>query len=52
MLNKTTITVVLSRKTHDELQALGRKGETFDELVSSLLERHKVGLKDTGKPQN
>jgi hypothetical protein len=30
------INVVLSRKTHDALQALGRKGETFDELIVRL----------------
>ena len=37
-MSKTTI--VLSRKTHDALQALGRKGETFDELIMGLVEQH------------
>lgn len=36
-MSKTTI--VLSRNTHDTLQALGRKGETFNELVMGLVEQ-------------
>jgi len=30
-------TIVLSRKTHDALRALGRKGETFDQVLAELL---------------
>lgn len=42
-MGKTTI--VLSRKTHDALQSLGRKGETFDQLVMELVEQRILSSK-------
>jgi hypothetical protein len=30
-------TIVVSRKTHDALQALGQKGKTFDQVLAELL---------------
>lgn len=42
-MGKTTI--VLSRKTHDALQSLGRKGETFDQLVMGLVEQRILNSK-------
>ena len=31
-------TIVLDKETRDELKALGQKGETYDDIVSELIE--------------
>jgi len=44
------VTILLETKTRDEIKALGRKGQTYDQLILDLInERHhqlkqKVGL--------
>lgn len=35
------VTILLETKTRDELKALGRKGQTYDQLILELInERH------------
>lgn len=34
-------TIKVSPKTHEELKKIGHKGETFDELIYRLIEKHK-----------
>jgi hypothetical protein len=35
------VTILLETKTRDELKALGRKGQTYDQLIFNLIrERH------------
>lgn len=33
-------TIPLSKKTRDRLRALGRKGETYDELLNRLMDAY------------
>jgi len=33
------INIVVSKETHEKLLEIGRKGETFDELVTRILEK-------------
>ena len=40
----TTITIL--RKTHAELLAIGKKGESFDKIVARLLSKFKEGKQD------
>lgn len=39
-------TIPLSMETRDRLKALGRKGETYDDLVNRLIDRH-LGVEGT-----
>jgi hypothetical protein len=46
----TKTTIVLSRKTHAVLQALGRKGESFDELVMELVKQRVLNTPNASEP--
>jgi hypothetical protein len=34
------VTILLQTKTRDELKALGRKGQTYDQLIVELIKEH------------
>jgi hypothetical protein len=34
------VTILLETKTRDELKALGRKGQTYDQLILDLINEH------------
>jgi hypothetical protein len=36
----TKVTILLETKTRDELKALGRKGQTYDQLILELISEH------------
>ena len=38
MANNDITTIQLSRETRDQLKELGKKGETYDEIIKKLLE--------------
>jgi predicted CopG family antitoxin len=49
-MSKTTILV--ETDTRDRLRKLGMKGQSYDELIRSLIEQHKgrtVGLSDSAQ---
>ncbi|HEY7569801.1 MAG TPA: hypothetical protein VH796_00405 [Nitrososphaeraceae archaeon] len=35
------VTILLETKTRDELKALGRKGQTYDQLIVELIKEHR-----------
>lgn len=37
-------TIPLTKPTRDRLRAVGRKGETYDELVTRLLDQYEAAL--------
>jgi len=39
-MNKLRTTIVLSKKTVDKLKSLGKKGESYEDIVSRLLRKH------------
>jgi len=49
LINKTTLSV--SKETKEELNKIGRKGETYDEIIQRLIKVYKkslgTGLKNT-----
>jgi predicted CopG family antitoxin len=36
-------TIVVRDETHEKLRKLGEKGETFDEIINRLIEKHDGG---------
>jgi hypothetical protein len=43
------VTILLETKTRDELKALGRKGQTYDQLILELIQEHHHQLKQKEK---
>lgn len=43
-------TISLDAETRDRLKALGRKGETYDELVNRLID-HYLRIEEAGSPE-
>lgn len=37
-------TVIVSKETRDALKALGRKGESYDDVIRRLIEYHNQGV--------
>ncbi len=46
-VSRTTIS--MSPETRDRLKALGRKGETYDELLNRLIDDY-IGIRDDRRP--
>lgn len=46
-VSRTTIS--MSPETRDRLKALGRKGETYDELLNRLIDDY-LGIRDDRRP--
>jgi len=46
MENIKTTTIQVSIETRDELMSLGRKGETYDEIIKRLITAHQKSLKE------
>ena len=40
MVSEGRTTVELSKETRDQLKDLGKKGETYDEIVRKLIQEH------------
>jgi predicted outer membrane protein len=34
------VTISISRKTHDELDGLGKRGETFDQIIQKCMQAY------------
>jgi predicted CopG family antitoxin len=52
MNNVTQITITISRENHENLMMMGRKGQTFDDIVSELLKTKALLCKENKKNGN
>jgi hypothetical protein len=43
------VTILLETKTRDELKALGRKGQTYDQLILEMIQEYQHQLKQKEK---
>ncbi|HEY7082759.1 MAG TPA: hypothetical protein VH500_23960 [Nitrososphaeraceae archaeon] len=43
------VTILLETKTRDELNTLGKKGQTYDQLILELISEHHHQLKQMEK---
>jgi hypothetical protein len=41
LADKDKITITISRKTHDELDSIGVRGETFDAIIQKCIAAYK-----------
>jgi metal-responsive CopG/Arc/MetJ family transcriptional regulator len=41
MVDSNRITITISRKTHDELDGIGKRGESFDDIIKKCIAAYK-----------
>lgn len=41
MVNSDVTTIQLSKDTRDQLKEIGKKGETYDEIILKLIQKNK-----------
>jgi hypothetical protein len=43
------ITITISRKTHEELDGIGLRGETFDDIIQKCIQAYKKQQQQRGE---
>jgi len=52
MADPNRITITISRKTHEDLDGIGLRGETFDDIIQKCIQAYKREQQKGGKKHN